>query len=93
MKTMEQNCFGEQVDADQFKKILGMIESGKQEGAKLVAGGDRVGDRGYYIQPTVFADVGDNMRIATEEVKVMRMIFMCMHLRRRVFMNSHVYSN
>nr|KAG5709884.1 hypothetical protein BaRGS_029926 [Batillaria attramentaria] len=59
---------GPQVDADQFKKVMSLIDSGKKEGAKLVAGGDRVGDKGYYIQPTVFADVGDNMRIAKEEI-------------------------
>ena len=57
-----------QVDDVQFKKILGLIEAGKQEGAKLVAGGSREGCEGYYIQPTVFADVSDDMRIAKEEV-------------------------
>jgi aldehyde dehydrogenase (NAD+) len=56
------------VDEDQMNKILEMIESGKKEGARLVAGGAREGDRGYFVQPTVFADVEDNMRIAREEV-------------------------
>jgi aldehyde dehydrogenase (NAD+) len=64
-KTTEQ---GPQVDAEQFKKVLGYVESGKQEGAKLVAGGDRVGDRGYFVAPTVFADVKDDMKIAQEEI-------------------------
>ena len=43
-----------------------MIDSGKTEGANLQCGGGRwVGnDKGYYIQPTVFSDVGDDMRIA-----------------------------
>lgn len=53
-----------------MNKILELIESGKREGAKLVAGGNRhteLGD-GYYIQPTVFADVEDNMRICREEI-------------------------
>src|SRR5882757_9784806 len=59
---------GPQVDAEQFKKVLGYVESGKQEGAKLVAGGDRVGDRGYFVAPTVFADVKDDMKIAQEEI-------------------------
>lgn len=49
-------------------KILSLIESGKSEGAKMCYGGKRVGDKGYYIEPTVFADVQDNMRIAKEEV-------------------------
>lgn len=47
---------------------MGLIDSGKREGAKLVAGGSRVGDRGYFVAPTVFADVKDDMTIATEEV-------------------------
>jgi aldehyde dehydrogenase (NAD+) len=59
---------GPQVDQTQFEKIMGYIDSGRVEGAKLVCGGDRVGDRGYFIQPTVFADVEDDMRIAQEEI-------------------------
>jgi aldehyde dehydrogenase (NAD+) len=59
---------GPQVDDAQFQKIMGYIESGKKEGAKLVAGGDRVGDRGYFVRPTVFADVKDEMTIAQEEI-------------------------
>ena len=57
-----------QVDEDQFKKILGYIESGKTEGAKLQCGGERHGDKGYFIKPTVFSEVKDNMKIAKEEV-------------------------
>jgi aldehyde dehydrogenase (NAD+) len=59
---------GPQVDDEQFKKVLGYVESGKKEGAKLVAGGERVGDRGYFVAPTVFADVKDDMKIAQEEI-------------------------
>ncbi len=59
---------GPQVDEEQFNKVMGYIESGKREGAKLMAGGGRVGDRGYFIQPTVFADVTDKMKIAEEEI-------------------------
>jgi aldehyde dehydrogenase (NAD+) len=59
---------GPQVDQAQFDKIMGYIDSGRSEGAKLVCGGERVGDRGYFIQPTVFADVQDKMKIATEEI-------------------------
>jgi aldehyde dehydrogenase (NAD+) len=59
---------GPQVDEAQFDKVMGYIESGRQEGAKLVCGGNRVGDRGYFIQPTVFADVNDDMKIAREEI-------------------------
>jgi aldehyde dehydrogenase (NAD+) len=59
---------GPQVDNEQFNKVLGYIESGKKEGAKLVCGGDRVGDKGYFVAPTVFADVQDEMKIAQEEI-------------------------
>ncbi|HEY7339150.1 MAG TPA: aldehyde dehydrogenase family protein [Bryobacteraceae bacterium] len=59
---------GPQVDQTQMDKVLGYIESGRKEGAKLVCGGDRVGDRGYFVQPTVFADVQDDMKIAREEI-------------------------
>lgn len=59
---------GPQVDEEQMIKILSMIDTGKKEGAKLVAGGSRHGDKGYFVQPTVFADVKDNMTIAKEEI-------------------------
>jgi aldehyde dehydrogenase (NAD+) len=59
---------GPQVDQEQFNKVMGYIDSGKKENAKLLAGGNRVGDKGYFIEPTVFADVQDNMKIAQEEI-------------------------
>lgn len=57
-----------QIDEEQVNKIMSMIESGKQQGAKLVSGGTRVGDKGYFVAPTVFANVVDHMTIAKEEV-------------------------
>jgi aldehyde dehydrogenase (NAD+) len=59
---------GPQVDAAQFEKVMGYIDAGREEGAKLVCGGGRVGDKGYFIEPTVFADVADDMKIAREEI-------------------------
>lgn len=47
---------------------MGLIASGKAQGATLKCGGERFGTRGFFVQPTVFADVKDNMRIAREEV-------------------------
>jgi len=64
----EKNESGPQIDQDQFDKILELIEAGKKEGAKLHCGGARLGDKGYFIQPTVFSDVTDGMRIAKEEI-------------------------
>ena len=45
------------------------MEAGKKEGATLNCGGSKAADKGYFVQPTVFSDVTDNMRIAKEEVK------------------------
>jgi len=59
---------GPQVDETQMKSILKCIESGKQEGAKLCLGGKRIGDKGYFIEPTIFCDVKDDMKIAREEI-------------------------
>lgn len=47
---------------------MGYIESGVKEGARLVVGGKRHGTKGYFVEPTVFADVTDNMKIAREEI-------------------------
>ncbi|ELU18353.1 hypothetical protein CAPTEDRAFT_177698 [Capitella teleta] len=57
-----------QVDDKQFKKVMEYVESAKAEGAVLQAGGCRYGDKGYFIKPTVFSDVKDDMRIAREEI-------------------------
>lgn len=57
-----------QVDKDQFEKIMELIDSGKKDGAKLECGGKRIGTKGYFIEPTVFSDVNEDMRIGKEEV-------------------------
>ncbi|MFK0733863.1 MAG: aldehyde dehydrogenase family protein [Gloeotrichia echinulata IR180] len=59
---------GPQVDQDQFDRVMSYIESGIREGAQMLSGGNRVGERGFFIAPTVFADVQDNMKIAQEEI-------------------------
>jgi aldehyde dehydrogenase (NAD+) len=59
---------GPQVDKDQFTKVMSYIDAGKQQGAKLLAGGNRVGQKGYFIEPTVFDNVKDDMKIAQEEI-------------------------
>ncbi|XP_030499479.2 aldehyde dehydrogenase family 2 member B7, mitochondrial [Cannabis sativa] len=59
---------GPQIDPEQFNKILNYIRSGKESGAKLETGGDKIGSKGYYIQPTVFSDVKDDMLIAKDEI-------------------------
>ena len=59
---------GPQIDKEQLNKILGMIKSGKKQGARLLAGGSRPDSTGFFVEPTVFADVTDDMTIAKEEV-------------------------
>jgi aldehyde dehydrogenase (NAD+) len=59
---------GPQVDENQMKRVLSYIEKGKQEGARLITGGKRFGNKGFFVEPTVFADVTDNMTIAKEEI-------------------------
>ncbi|XP_050512317.1 aldehyde dehydrogenase 1A1 [Diabrotica virgifera virgifera] len=59
---------GPQIDVPSLNKILTMIESGKKQGAKLETGGSRIGTQGYFVQPTVFSNVTDDMTIAREEI-------------------------
>ncbi|KAJ0527726.1 putative aldehyde dehydrogenase (NAD(+)) [Helianthus annuus] len=59
---------GPQIDSEQFEKILRYIKSGIESDATLECGGDRFGSKGYYIQPTVFSNVKDDMLIAQDEI-------------------------
>ncbi len=59
---------GPQIDKAQFDKILHYVNLGTEQGARCVTGGKRVFDRGYFIEPTVFADVEDDMAVATDEI-------------------------
>ena len=59
---------GAQVSQEQFKKILGYIEQGKKEGAKVVTGGAPAHNKGYFIKPTVLDGVTNQMTVAREEI-------------------------
>ncbi len=59
---------GPQVDQAQFDKVMRYIEHGRSEGAQCVTGGNRFGDRGYYVEPTLFTGVEDDMKIAEDEI-------------------------
>jgi aldehyde dehydrogenase (NAD+) len=59
---------GPQVSQEQMDKILGYVDLGKKQGAKLVAGGKRKGDRGFFVEPTIFDAVKDDMAIARDEI-------------------------
>ncbi len=56
------------VSQEQMRTVLGYIDAGKQEGATLVAGGSQVGGAGYFIEPTIFGGVRNEMKIAQEEI-------------------------
>ena len=59
---------GPQIDRTQFDRVMSYIDAGKREGADLLVGGKPVGDDGLFIEPTVFANVQDEMKIAREEI-------------------------
>ncbi len=59
---------GPVISEKQMKSILDYVDIGQKEGATLVTGGERVGKRGYFISPAVFADVKHEMRVSQEEI-------------------------
>jgi aldehyde dehydrogenase (NAD+) len=59
---------GPVISEKQMKSILDYVDIGQKEGASLVTGGERAGERGYFISPAVFADVKHEMRISQEEI-------------------------
>ena len=59
---------GPQVDKEQFDKIMSYIESGNADGATCRTVGQRRGSRGFFIEPTVFTNVTDDMKISREEI-------------------------
>lgn len=63
-----ETSFGPMVSEGQLNIVLNYIEKGKDEGARLAYGGARIDGDGFYLQPTVFADVTDDMTIAQEEI-------------------------
>jgi aldehyde dehydrogenase (NAD+) len=64
------NIQGPQISALQRERVLGYIEKGTAEGARIVVGGGRPAhlEKGYYVEPTLFADVENSMTIAQEEI-------------------------
>ncbi|KAI8144470.1 aldehyde dehydrogenase domain-containing protein [Fennellomyces sp. T-0311] len=64
----EDTIQGPQISKGQFDKIMNYIKIGQEEGATLFKGGKRVGDKGYFIEPTIFTNCKNNMRIMQEEI-------------------------
>src|SRR5712675_1011696 len=63
-----QTQLGPLVSDEQFKRVTGYLEAGRQQGAKVVTGGSRVGDQGYFVQPTVLTDTKPEMSVIREEI-------------------------
>jgi aldehyde dehydrogenase (NAD+) len=63
----ETTVLGPLIDKAQFERVSGFIDRGKSQGT-LLTGGSRVGDKGFFIQPTVFTNVADNAEIITNEI-------------------------
>ncbi len=59
---------GPQVSEEQLNKILHYVDLGQKQGAKLVTGGQRVGSKGFFVEPTIFDNVRDDMAIARDEI-------------------------
>lgn len=59
---------GPQVSQEQFDRVMGYIDLGKKEGATCALGGEREGTKGYFVQPTIFTDVKEDMTIWKEEI-------------------------
>jgi aldehyde dehydrogenase (NAD+) len=59
---------GPQVSQEQLERVMGYIAHGHKDGAKLLTGGNQAGKDGYFVEPTVFTDVTDDMTIAKEEI-------------------------
>jgi acyl-CoA reductase-like NAD-dependent aldehyde dehydrogenase len=59
---------GPLISGRQMERVLSYMDAGRSDGAQLALGGARVGDVGYYVEPTVFSHVNNGMRIAREEI-------------------------
>ena len=59
---------GPLVSQEQLERVCGFLDSGRKQGAKTVAGGRRVGDRGYFVEPTVLTGTSRDMKVVQEEI-------------------------
>jgi phenylacetaldehyde dehydrogenase len=66
--TQDDSEMGPLISDEQFEKVLGYLSEGKQDGANAVAGGDRSGNRGYFVQPTILTDTTNDMSVVQEEI-------------------------
>ncbi len=64
----QKSTLGPLVSREQFDRVKGYLDVGRKEGAKVTVGGEPLGGKGYFVKPTLFADVKNDMRIAREEI-------------------------
>lgn len=64
----ESTNLGPLVSEEQLSRVCGYLDSGAKEGAKAVVGGHRIGDTGYFVEPTILIDVKPNMKVVREEI-------------------------
>jgi phenylacetaldehyde dehydrogenase len=64
----ESTDMGPLVSDEQLRRVLGYIESGRRDGARSATGGTQVGDRGYFVAPTVLVDTTPDMKVVREEI-------------------------
>ena len=62
------NDFGPLISETQRERVMSYIQLGQDEGAELVTGGETIGDKGFFVKPTIFSNVKGDMRIAKEEI-------------------------
>jgi phenylacetaldehyde dehydrogenase len=66
--TDPESQMGPLISDEQFGKVLGYLDSGREQGANAVVGGGRSGDRGYFVQPTILTDTTNDMKVVREEI-------------------------
>jgi len=59
---------GPMVSSEQFERVTGFLKTGKTEGARALSGGDRHGEKGYFVQPTVLTDTHGEMAVVKDEI-------------------------
>jgi phenylacetaldehyde dehydrogenase len=66
--TDPESQMGPLISDEQFEKVLGYLDSGREAGAQAVIGGGREGDRGYFVKPTILTDTTNDMKVVREEI-------------------------
>jgi aldehyde dehydrogenase (NAD+) len=66
--TLQETVFGPLADKKQFERVMGFLRDGKQEGVQVLVGGERMGDKGTFVQPTVLLNPDSKSKVYTDEI-------------------------